>query len=933
MLDRAQRLVEAAVVCPLPAPALNKWTKLGPTIAKVVFMSHFCGLLGYCLRQEFGKLDERDEEQDAGGADAEAAAAAAAVGLPLDERAEWRRVANQRRLKTVEFLEDREAAFGNLLWLVIAAPILTLHWKLFKHAKWVSERAADTEEGHIISRFCNPASNPAAAIIVTLLNILVNVQVLEVVCFFHGPLQQWSTARQLAVQQLVLVAAGQLWRKLVAPWLCYPWRMWPLAFSSNEEERRQAARELLAQRDCCLDECFSRKLRALAPDEDALLDMREFLQTCFTRVVATSTFVERRFAAYGAWSSRRAGTPRLPTLAAKHLTSCLRDFVEHWRERHRVGKKDSAKSRPSWVADRGTKRQTGLHVFSSERGHVAGHTLSGGDAQTLSDFLQETRRQWREELSAEDRARYSRRAKERNLLAAAQQQAQGDAVEVNGGPWCMASLSDRWPLRTELLAEAVQGTKRREMVQSWKSKYSEPEEELPNVSLPGEKDVHLFGACPQGGCESCLSAPQRLALRRLQLNLATLVRHSYPQPGQVGCGPLLLRLCSAGSGRRRTTKFVAVCFATRTNPPESVLLELTASGQPASGAPAALFLPNPVTAGHFCSDTVFSVRLVQMAPDWTFGVLRLGDPGGNLDRFVISGEDPFSHEDLEQQRQETTLQEAALRAAKAANTKRQERGRSRKKTEGPGPKSRRAKSAGQTCKVSKRKRSQTGRHVVTDDEGSVSAVETDDGDAISSHSSATWTDPESEADALPTPAASTPAPASSVARAPAVEVVAPAEDGAVPGLRHGGAAGDDVAPAAARGAGGSLPGRQLQQRAEPWGPFSISKIVRSRDGQVTGWGAICGFHCDHGMEGEAASKTQCKKAFSCGTRSREECVRLLKRWLLLGLMQQDEWPAHRRRTSHVHLPLHRLQEGPSEREMDEWMQNFMQRAQVAGGAD
>ena len=67
MLSRAQELLESAVVCPLPVPALNKWTKLGPTIARVTFMSHFCGLLGHCLRKEFGKLAEREgeEQQDA----------------------------------------------------------------------------------------------------------------------------------------------------------------------------------------------------------------------------------------------------------------------------------------------------------------------------------------------------------------------------------------------------------------------------------------------------------------------------------------------------------------------------------------------------------------------------------------------------------------------------------------------------------------------------------------------------------------------------------------------------------------------------------------------------------------------------------------------------------------------------------------------------
>ena len=899
-LERAQVLVEDAVVCPLPAPALNKWTKLGPTIAKVVFMSHFCGVLSHCLRREFGKLEEQEEE-NAAGSDGEAAAAAAGVGLPLDERAEWRRVANQRRLKTVQFLEDPEAAFYNLLWLVIAAPILTLHWQLFKHAKWVSERVPGAEEGHIIKRFCNPACNPAAAVIVSLLNILVNARALDVVCFFHGSLQAWSAARKLAVQQLVLVACGQLWRKLVAPWSCYPWRLWPLAFSSDGAERRQAVDELLAQRDCCLDQCFSRKLRTFAQDAEALVGMQPFVCGCFTRVVATSTFVERRFAAYGAWCSRRGGLPRLATLAGKHVTSCLKDFVEHWR-RQNTASKSSSRSRPAWVADRVTKRQTGLHIFCSERAHAVGGSLSGGNATVLANFLQESRRQWQDVLSADERAQYSRLAKERNAFSAAQDKAQ-ESCQVTGGPWQLALLDDRWPLRSDLLAAAMQSATRQELVDAWKVKYSTAEEELPNSSLPGEKDVHLFGACLQGGCEADLTDNQREALRRLQLSLATLVRCFYPQAGQLGSGALLLRVRPVGAGRP-AAKTVAVCFATRTNPPESVLLELRGPQGASGSASCTLALPSPAEAAQFCSDTVFCVRLARVATDWTFSVLRLGDPGGSLDRFVVLGEEPFSQEDLDKKRQENMLQEAALRAAKQANCRR--RPKNRKQTP-------RTAKAGKKPSGSKRKRCQ---EVASEADGSVSAAETQVAEASDHDSALTWSDVEAMQDeAVASPVTS----GAAASAAPSREE--PAEEAAA------------SKQLAARGAGGSQPGRGHQHRAQQWGPFSISKIVRSRDGLVTGWGAICGLHGDHSMEGERVSSTQCKKAFSCAARSQQECVLLLKRWLLLGLLQQDEWPAHRKRSTHVHLPLERLQQGPSEGEMDQWMQDFMRRAHAASRGD
>ena len=461
MLRKAQKLLEDAVICPLPIPALNKWTKLGPTIAKVTLMSHFCGVLGHCLRREFSKLVERVEEEDAASdQEGEARAAAAGVGLPLDERAEWRRVANQRRLKTVEFVEDKEAAFYNLLWLVIASPILVLHWKLFKHARWVSEQDQGVREGQIIQSFCDPSTNPAATVMESLLDILVNSsQALRVIFFFHGGLPRWSVARKLAVQQLVLVAMGQLWRKLVAPWQSYPWRLWPLAFSEDMEERRAAAEDLHAQPKCCLDACFSQKLCSLAPSTDFLMEdaTQSFVRACFTRAVATSTFVERRFATYGAWVACRGSAPRLPTLAGKHVTSCFKDFVSHWRKAKQARKGEAARFRPAWVADRGGSRSTGVHIFTSERAQSLTSALSGGQAATLQNFLVESRHQWAN-LPAEEKARYSQLAKERNAFRSAQQAAQQNPSQpCAGGPWHMAFLEDRWPLRADVLAQAMQG--------------------------------------------------------------------------------------------------------------------------------------------------------------------------------------------------------------------------------------------------------------------------------------------------------------------------------------------------------------------------------------------------------------------------------------------------------------------------------------------
>ena len=219
-----------------------------------------------CHAKRVWGLAERVQDEESVDEQAEA------VGLPLDERAAWKRVADKRRVKSVEFVADKDASWGNLVWLVIASPMLVLHWKLFKHAKWSSEVDVRKEEaGLVLKQFCLPALNPAADVIDKLFELLrVPHERMRCVCFFHGPCAQWPPARQRAFQQLVLLAAGQLWRKLVLPWQGYPWKMWPIVWGESEDERCRAASLLLAERDCCLDEVFTQKLKLLVPDPQTL---------------------------------------------------------------------------------------------------------------------------------------------------------------------------------------------------------------------------------------------------------------------------------------------------------------------------------------------------------------------------------------------------------------------------------------------------------------------------------------------------------------------------------------------------------------------------------------------------------------------------------------------------------------------------------------
>ena len=101
--------------------------------------------------------------------------------------------------------------------------------------------------------------------------------------------------------------------------------------------------------------------------------------------------------------------------------------------------------------------------------------------------------------------------------------------------------------------------------------------------------------------------------------------------------------------------------------------------------------------------------------------------------------------------------------------------------------------------------------------------------------------------------------------------------------------------------------RAKQARAIPWG---LAPIIPA-SGQ-TGWGAICGQHCDRG------NKLSCKKAVSRGSLTDAECILRLKRWLIAGC-SDSTWPVHRQRSHHVELGGKALQDfaqGLSEPEMD-----------------
>lgn len=69
-------------------------------------------------------LDNEDEQ----------AAQDRTLGVPINQVEVWRRLARKRKLRASSVLKDTQSAWTNLLWQLLAKPVMNLHWSLFKRA-------------------------------------------------------------------------------------------------------------------------------------------------------------------------------------------------------------------------------------------------------------------------------------------------------------------------------------------------------------------------------------------------------------------------------------------------------------------------------------------------------------------------------------------------------------------------------------------------------------------------------------------------------------------------------------------------------------------------------------------------------------------------------------------------------------------------------
>ena len=128
-IGKAHNILCEVLFKSLTAPALNKWTKLFPVAAHVTLLGQIYELGPAVFKAEFGKDEEtlQDTSSDEAPENKE-------IDMPINQIAKWRKLARKRNRRAMEFRNDKQALFVNLLWVVLAEGTMGIHWTLFKHA-------------------------------------------------------------------------------------------------------------------------------------------------------------------------------------------------------------------------------------------------------------------------------------------------------------------------------------------------------------------------------------------------------------------------------------------------------------------------------------------------------------------------------------------------------------------------------------------------------------------------------------------------------------------------------------------------------------------------------------------------------------------------------------------------------------------------------
>ena len=176
-VSKAMAFLEQSLLRAPPIPALNKWTKVHPVIAQAFVMSSWCGLLPSVFgtmahatsRRKTRRprtLDDNSESDISENAQ---------LGAPRDAQHAFQKVASKRKTKMMSFICNKDTQWTLALWMALAMPMLSLHFRLFATATWYSERK--NKHGNNASNvrdFLDPARSRANEAVKTISGMLID---------------------------------------------------------------------------------------------------------------------------------------------------------------------------------------------------------------------------------------------------------------------------------------------------------------------------------------------------------------------------------------------------------------------------------------------------------------------------------------------------------------------------------------------------------------------------------------------------------------------------------------------------------------------------------------------------------------------------------------------------------------------------------------
>ncbi|CAE7538303.1 unnamed protein product [Symbiodinium sp. CCMP2592] len=673
---KASSLVSECLLRPVVVPALNKWTKVFPCIGACVLLGSFSDVAQSIFRERFGdrevhSLSELDSSDDA---DDEA------LHVPINEVKRWIKLAKKRNAKATSFLCDGQARFLNMLWVLVAAPCMKLHWILFKTATWYSDRgrkqpgptASDVQEQILtVGQFCVPSKNPGKKVMKELQFQLEDPSsAFRLLCFFFGEFEDWPQARKRIALRSILLTIGQLARKVIEPFLSYPWKLYELSLPDIDlDYQKRLLRELCNAPACCLDAGFSGKLKALVVREGAVeqglsTELREFMFVVFERVVLTSTFVERRFAHFNHWTDVKGKGVSLALLAAKHITRVFQDAVEVWKHRIQAPRSQSWSRRPSWCRKSDTvARQNGMHLFAQDRRQSMSGSCRG--SQASRQFLEESQEAWKL-LSDEEKKSWGERARQSNARKAALQMAAAAKrpPDVPGGPWKLSQPSAQWPLSEKFLTDFRAQHTFASAQNRWCQVFG-PLDQVREIDIAVRDDRTLFQACPHASCVADCSEEETVVFGRLHTCLSVLIKRFDPAKKNISALPLtLLFECKD----QKDSAIFMLAFRTYMQNVDAIFLELDSDKDLTvdSSPPFTLKFKKERLTGSIIWNNDLSVckSLATRSRTWDISRLTLGDLQHDLSSFLVCDKLPHDLQDLLSEAAQLKEQERALRAVR-----------------------------------------------------------------------------------------------------------------------------------------------------------------------------------------------------------------------------------------------------------------------------